>query len=141
MKTLFSIAAIMSGILISGCSTFQQNSPGVQHPVPSKPTTNTNDVAMAIDHAHTEPVRINKPLIVTPDTSLMAKVIKVNDVARFVIIGFPNNQLPKQEQTMFLYRAGLKVAEVKIIGPQDGNNIVADIVSGDAKTGDTVRSE
>jgi hypothetical protein len=35
----------------------------------------------------------------------------------------------------------LKVAEVKITGPQQESNIVADLVSGDARAGDTVREE
>jgi hypothetical protein len=32
----------------------------------------------------------------------------------------------------------LKVAEVRVTGPQQDSNIVADIVSGDAQAGDTV---
>jgi hypothetical protein len=35
----------------------------------------------------------------------------------------------------------LKVAQVKITGPAQDNNIVADLVSGDAKVGDTVRDQ
>ncbi len=140
MKTLFSIAAIVVASLLSGCHLSQQNAPGVQHPALTTPAANTNDVALATEHARTEAARINKPAIVTPDTSLMAKVVKVNEVGRFVIVGFPNTEVPKLQQSMFLYRAGLKVAEVKVIGPQDGNNIVAEIISGDVKMGDTVRS-
>jgi hypothetical protein len=49
--------------------------------------------------------------------------------------------MPKVGQTMFLYRAGMKVAEVKIAGPQQENNIVADLVSGDPQVGDMVRSD
>ena len=70
-----------------------------------------------------------------------AKVVAVNDVGRFVIVDFPANQMPKLQQPLFLYRAGLKVAEVKVTGPQSENKIVADLVSGDAKVGDTVRAE
>jgi hypothetical protein len=35
----------------------------------------------------------------------------------------------------------LKVAEVKVTGPQRDNNIVADLVSGDAQVGDEVRDQ
>ena len=79
--------------------------------------------------------------MVTPDTSLEAKVISVNTVGRFVVLGFSTSQLPSPGQTLFVYRAGLKVAQVKITGPQQENNIVADLVSGDAQVGDTVRDE
>lgn len=79
--------------------------------------------------------------IVTPDLSFAAKVVSVNNVGRFVVLGFPPEQMPKLQQTLFLYRAGLKVAEVKVTGPQQESNIVADLVNGEAKVGDTVRDQ
>ena len=79
--------------------------------------------------------------IVTPAVSFTAAVVSVNDNGRFVVLGFPGGDLPKPPQTMSLYRAGLKVGLVKISGPQSENNIVADIVSGEAKIGDTVREQ
>ena len=79
--------------------------------------------------------------IVTPDLSLAARVVSVNTVGRFVVLGFPPGGLPKLQQTLFLYRAGLKVGEVKITGPQEDVNIVADLVSGEAQVGDIVRDQ
>jgi hypothetical protein len=79
--------------------------------------------------------------IVTPDYSLAAKVISVNTVGRFVVLSFPASPLPKEEQTLFLYRNGLKVAEVRVTGPQQDNNTVADITSGEAQVGDAVRDQ
>jgi hypothetical protein len=79
--------------------------------------------------------------IVTPDMSLAAKVVSVDTVGRFVILSFPEGKMPKVDQTMFLYRAGMKVAEVKVTGPQQENNIVADLVSGDPQVGDMVRAD
>jgi hypothetical protein len=49
--------------------------------------------------------------------------------------------MPKLQQHLFLYRDGLKVAEVKAVGPQQETSIVADIVNGDAQLGDTVRDQ
>jgi len=65
-------------------------------------------------------------------------VVSVNEVGRFVVLSFPASRMPKLEQTLFLYRTGLKTAEVRVTGPQQDNNIVADLVSGDARIGDTV---
>jgi hypothetical protein len=79
--------------------------------------------------------------IITPDSSLVAKVASVNAVGRFVVLSFPPDQMPKVGLDMFLYRDGLKVAEVKVTGPQQDNNIVADLVSGEARAGDTVRDQ
>ena len=86
------------------------------------------------------PVTVSKP-IVTPDVSLSAKVVSVNMVGRFVVLSFPPDNMPKVGQPLFLYRAGLKVADVKVTGPQQENNIVADLVSGEAQVGDTVRDQ
>ena len=79
--------------------------------------------------------------IVTPDYSLAAKVVSVNTVGRFVVLSFPASQMPKVDQTLFLYRGGLKVAEVRVTGPQQENDIVADLSSGEAQVGDTVRDQ
>ena len=80
-------------------------------------------------------------MIVTPDNSLAAKVAWYDSAAQCVVLSFSSGQLPKMDQTLFLYRNGLKVGEVKITGPQSDNNIVADLVTGDAQAGDEVRAQ
>ena len=79
--------------------------------------------------------------IVTPDTSLAAKVASYNATGRFVVLSFSVGRMPKMDQTFFLYRAGLKIGEVKITGPQRDNNIAADLVTGEAQTGDEAREQ
>lgn len=86
-----------------------------------------------------QPAPASPQFIVVPDNSLQAKVIKVNTVGQFVILNFPDGRMPKLDQHLFLYRAGLKTAEVKVVGPQEDTSIVADIISGEAQAGDTVR--
>ena len=49
--------------------------------------------------------------------------------------------MPQAGQTFFLYRAGMKVGEVKITGPQRDNDTVADLTTGDAQEGDDVREQ
>ena len=49
--------------------------------------------------------------------------------------------MPNMDQHLFLYRAGLKVAEVNVTGPQSDDNTVADLISGDAQVGDEVRDQ
>jgi hypothetical protein len=49
--------------------------------------------------------------------------------------------MPRLDQHLFLYRNGLKTAEVKIVGPIYDANIVADILSGEAQAGDTVSDQ
>ena len=79
--------------------------------------------------------------IVTPDNSLSAKVVRYNSVGRFVVLSFPVGQMPQTGQTFFLYRAGMKIGQVKITGPQRDNDTVADLVEGDAQQGDDVREQ
>jgi len=57
------------------------------------------------------------------------------------VLNFPEGRVPKLEQHLFLYRGGLKTAEVKVVGPQQETSIVADIISGEAQPGDTVRDQ
>jgi hypothetical protein len=79
-------------------------------------------------------------LRVTPDSSFVGKVATVNSAARFVVLSFPVGRLPALDQRLNVNRRGAKVGEVKITGPQLDENIVADIVSGDAEAGDEVAS-
>jgi len=119
---------LLAGMLVSGCSilpwTKKQPQPAPA-PAPATPV----------------PVSHSAPPVVTPDSSLTARVASYNSVGRFVVLSFPVGQMPKLDQTLFLYRNGLKVAEVKVTGPQRDNNIVADLVNGEAQAGDEVRSE
>lgn len=79
--------------------------------------------------------------VVTPDTTFTGKIVAYNAVGRFVVISFPVGHAPSMDQTLFLYRGGLKVGQIKVTGPQRDNNIVADLISGNAQTGDEVRGE
>ena len=89
----------------------------------------------------TKPAAAPAKVVVTADVAVGAKVVSVNAVGRFVVLSFPNGDLPKVQHPMFLYRAGLKVAALRITGPQQGNNIVADILSGEARAGDTASEQ
>lgn len=114
MKFLLPLAVVFAGIFLSGCA--HGPSPSIKVATPSA-------------------------AIVTPDDSPTGKVAAYNAAGRFVVLNFPAAQMPKADQTLFLYRAGLKVAEIKITGPQNDDNTVADIVTGDAQVGDEARGE
>ena len=117
MKSIVLTFAVSLTLVASGCASRKHETSTAAKPAVTKPAP-----------------------IVTPDYSLTAKVISVNTVGRFVVLSFPAGGMPKQDQTLFLYRNGLKVGEVRVTGPQDVNNnhIVADITSGEAQVGDIV---
>ena len=123
MKKLLPISPLVLALTLSGCAWFRSNTSSPHADTSSKPRSSTSQT------------------IVTPDESMAAKVLSVNTIGRFVVLNFPEGQLPKIDQHMFLYRSGLKTGEVKIAGPQQDTSIVADIVSGDAQAGDLVRDQ
>jgi hypothetical protein len=80
----------------------------------------------------------SKP-IVKPSNALTGKVVSFNAVGRFAILNFPITRMPAIDQKLYLYREGLRVGEVKVTGPQKDDNIVADVVNGEARPGDVVK--
>ena len=119
MKLLMPITLVIIGMLAAGCRHHR--------PAPSA--------------RRAAPAAVAPQTIVTPDYSLTARVVAYNASGRFVVLSFPPGLMPKLEQTLFLYRDGLKVGEVKITGPQRENNIVADLVTGEALVGSEVRDQ
>jgi hypothetical protein len=117
MKMRMPLTLLLAGMLGTGCVFFHKTKK-TPAPAPAAHTTET---------------------IVKPDNSLSARVASYNAAGRFVVLSFPVSRMPRMDQTLFLYRNGLKVAELKVTGPQRDNNIVADLVSGDAQAGDEVR--
>ncbi|HSY43857.1 MAG TPA: hypothetical protein VK811_08085 [Candidatus Acidoferrum sp.] len=133
MKNLLPLSLLALAVMLSssGCAWIKRHTPWHHQAATTSKTTPTTQATSTNQNQ----------MIVTPDESLAAKVLKVNTVGRFVILNFPQGKMPKLDQHMFLYRAGLKTAEVKIVGPQQDTSIVADIISGDAQEGDTVRDQ
>lgn len=117
MKTISLFVVLALALIASGCkSTTSSSASGTKPAATAKPAA-----------------------IVTPDLSLAAKVVSVNDAGHFVVLSFPAGKLPETQRTLSLYRQGLKVAEVKIGTDKNENLIVADITSGDPRVGDVVR--
>lgn len=77
--------------------------------------------------------------IVTPARALRGKILQVNAQVRFVVMGFPLGRMPALETRLNVYRQELKVGEIKVTGPQRDDNIVGDVISGEAQVGDEVR--
>ena len=79
--------------------------------------------------------------VITPEVGLNGRVSSVNAGLRFVVLTFPVGQVPGRDAKLNVYHNGIKVGEVKITGPARDDNTVADIISGDAETGDEVREK
>lgn len=119
MRLTFHVCVLAFVVAVSGCASKKGAAAGE--------TTNPPKAAKG-----------SKPII-KPSDALTGKVVSFNAVGRFAVLNFPVNRMPSMDQTLFLYRDGLKVGEVKITGPQKDDNIVGDVTAGEAKTGDEVR--
>ena len=82
-----------------------------------------------------------QPVVVAPDFRARGKIQSVNNVSRFVVVNFSLASLPALGAQLTAYRENLKVGLLKVTGPQEGPNIVADIVAGDVRVDDEVREE
>jgi hypothetical protein len=112
------LAGLMAGaMLLAGCAGDKRNG------LPSSSTSGDNA----------------SRLIVTPDGMPIGRVVFFNEQGRFVVLQFPVGQMPTLKTQLNVYRGGLKVGEVKVNGPQSNDNIVADIVAGEARVGDEAR--
>jgi hypothetical protein len=82
----------------------------------------------------------HEKLIVTPEIMPAGKIVRVNNVARFIVINYPIGNMPGYGQHLGVFRQGAKVGEIRITGPQQDDNTVADVVSGEVQIGDDVRA-
>jgi hypothetical protein len=82
----------------------------------------------------------SKP-IVTPVTAHNGRVARLNAAGQFVVLSFAVGYLPTTDQNLNVYRAGLKVGEVRVTEWRRDENVVADIVAGEAQPGDEVREK
>ena len=81
-------------------------------------------------------------VIVTPATASRGRITSVNATARHVVVSYAIGiPLPLADQRLNVYRAGLKVAELKVSKERIDVNIVADITAGGCAVGDEVRAE
>ena len=122
----FLLCAGIFGFLGTGCAhRAKQTSPKpvFAEPIAPAPTTNASQ----------------PKLIISPEEGLTGTVSKVNAIGRYVVLTFPLGHMPALEQHLNVYHQGMKVGEVRVTGPQLDDNIVADILSGEAAVTDEVR--
>ena len=81
------------------------------------------------------------PPALAPALETIGKIVSINATVRFVVLDFPLSMIPAVGQKMSVYRDGQKIGEVKISGPQNETNIVADITAGTVQIGDEVRAD
>jgi len=120
------ISLLVGSLTLAGCAT--NNSKATNAAKKKTPATSKTRAA-------------NQKSTLAPTLQLTGKVASVNSELRFVVLDFSVGDMPGINQRLGVYRAGQKVAQVKVTGPQSDTNIVADIIEGEAQVGDEVRQE
>lgn len=128
MRIAFGAGLVAFGFLLAGCSIFHH-----KHAAGPAPTPLDQPPALQMQQT-------GKPVI-KPDLRSTGQVAMVNADARFVVITFDTGAVPAAGRRLNVYRAGQKVGEVTVTGPQHENDTVADIVSGDIQLHDEARAE
>lgn len=134
----FFVCWLVALLVVAGCSSSAAPK-GDSSPFTNIRTTNAP--------AAKPPVRANVPApsanpdgpVVRPADGMIGKVVSVNDKLRFVVLDFTLYQLPEPGQMLNVYRASMKVGELKVTGPSRNFTTAADIVLGEAAFGDEVR--
>ena len=117
---------VAAACLTAGCSWFRHGEPATAGAgaAAAYSTTITNGAGT---------------MIVTADASPKGRVAKVDLVAQFAVLVFPTGAVPGKDERVFVYRQGLKIGELKVTGPTDGDITVANIVAGEAQVNDEIR--
>ncbi|HEY1169994.1 MAG TPA: hypothetical protein VGH19_01375 [Verrucomicrobiae bacterium] len=131
------VVVLLAVVLSSGCASkskqVEEKSPFMDR---------TSDVAVSAAPPAEKSTRKNKddgkPEI-APANAIAGKVVMVNDALRYVVVDFGFGRLPQPEQRLGVYRAGNKVAEIKISSQPRNSNYAADIITGTIAIGDEVR--
>ncbi len=116
---------VVTTLALNGCASRKGNSSAGENPATSEATG-------------------AKPsaVIVTPATASRGRITSVNGTARHVVVSYAIGiPLPLADQRLNVYRAGLKVAELRVSKERIDVNIVADITAGGCAVGDEVRAE
>ena len=121
------LVCAMLALALVGCTTAKQS----------------DNQAMTYPNGPGSPNPGSKPpaVIVTPSNANVGRITSVNPGARFAVITFALGNVPAANRRLNVYRAGLKVGEIKITGPARDNNTVGDIIAGECQVNDEVKEE
>jgi hypothetical protein len=141
---------IISAWCVAGCASRRPSESEIQKPRPAAPTPPKPATKSVQTHPPTPPAPnatlqlfsvTNQGAIVTLTQTPNGKIAAVNLALRFVVVDFSLGPMPGLDQRMTVYRQGLRVGELKITGPERNGNTAADLIAGEAQTGDDVRLE
>ena len=79
--------------------------------------------------------------VIEPVSVFSGKVVLVNAPLKYTVVEGIIGRLPPVEQSLNVYRDGQKVGVIVVSNQARGANFAADLMQGEARVGDTVRSD
>ena len=123
---------LLAGLLATGCALLPAAQDG-SAPEKAKPKF-TSPPKPKREQAVPGPV-------IEPVAVFTGKVVLVNAPLKYVVIEGVIGRLPPVDLSLNVYRGGQKVGGVIVSNQSRGANFAADISVGEARVGDTVRSD
>ena len=123
----------LAGWLAVGCSAPTVTQDGTQ-PAPKSKAKPATPPKSAKSPPPTGPV-------IEPVAAFTGKIVLVNPGLKYVVIEGVIGRLPPTETALNVYRDGQKVGAVVVSNQARGANFAADVSQGEARVGDTVRSD
>lgn len=121
-------------LMVTGCAGTKDKTDGTSKPAPTEQGKSTASPKGGKAQPDAAPV-------IEPATAFSGTVVLVNAPLKYVVIAGVIGRLPPAEQTLNVYREGQKVGVVVVSNQTRGANFAADISQGEARVGDTVRSD
>jgi hypothetical protein len=78
---------------------------------------------------------------IEPVSAFSGKVVLVNATLKYIVVEGVIGRLPPVEQPLNVYRDAQKVGTAVVSAQVRGSNFAADLTQGEARVGDTVRSD
>ncbi len=129
----FSIV-LLAVLLAAGCAGTKNSKDGTAKPAPKEKFKSATPPKPAKAQPNPGPV-------IEPVSAFSGKVALVNAPLRYIVVEGTIGRLPPVDQKLNVYRDGQRVGEAVVSGQSRGANFAADITLGDARAGDTVRSD
>ena len=125
---------LLAVLIAAGCAGTKDSKDGTAKPAPKEKSKSSTPPKPAKAQPNPGPV-------IEPLSAFSGKVVLVNAPLRYIVVEGTIGRLPPVDQKLNVYRDGQRVGEAVVSGQSRGSNFAADITLGDARVGDTVRSD
>lgn len=127
-------ALLVAALVGAGCAGTREQKDGTAKVAPTAKVSPTPQLKSGKELPKPAPV-------IEPISVFSGKVVLVNAALKYTVVEGIIGRLPPVEQSLNVYRDGQKVGVIVVSNQARGANFAADLTQGEARVGDTVRSD